>query len=120
MLRRPLPWVIVLAVAALLFFTPSSAYANDQDPGWWGWILRNFFDWMMGFLEQMASAILDTLWQALPEQWGTSLAGLAEYLATANAWIPLDLGATLLGLYFGFLAVFVTVKFVLKLIPTIG
>ena len=49
-----------------------------------------------------------------------AMTDLSFYFSVLNAWFPLDLGFSLVVAYFTFLAVFVTVKFILKLIPFIG
>jgi hypothetical protein len=50
----------------------------------------------------------------------SAMTDLSFYFGVLNAWFPLDLAFTLIGAYFSFLVLFVTVKFILKLIPFIG
>ena len=83
-------------------------------------MLQWFVSWVMTFMFDAGSWVLDLLISAVPTSLWPNFAGISHYLALANAWIPIDLALQAFGSYFVFLACFVTVKFILKLIPTIG
>lgn len=70
-------------------------------------ILQPLLDWIPSILPALQSAI--ATWQSL-----------LYYIEVANAWVPVDVGMILLGLYAGFLLIFLIVKVILKLTPFIG
>ena len=45
---------------------------------------------------------------------------IQPYLVFIDYWFPVNLALTLLGIYLTFMALFILIKFILKIIPTIG
>ena len=116
---------IFLLLALVLFVCPAFAdNDNQEEPSWWTSVFQNalsgFWDWLVESVDTIFSALLDHLFAAIPEQFQADAASYGQYIEVANAWVPLDYGITLLGIYYTFLSVFVVIKFVLKLIPGVG
>lgn len=112
-------WVLVL------FVCPAFAASDPQEePSWWTSVfneaLNLFWNWLVESVDAVCNTLLDYLFAAIPEQFQADAAPFRQYIEVANVWIPLDYGITLLGAYYTFLSVFVVIKFVLKLIPTVG
>jgi hypothetical protein len=82
--------------------------------------------WLFDLIATIALGILQPLLDFFPslapaiQSAVSTWMSLLYYVEVANAWIPVDAGMVFLGIYSGFLLVFLTVKFVLKLIPFIG
>lgn len=82
--------------------------------------------WFFEIIYGIGMLILQPLLNLFPAmgQWiqsGVSTwLSLLYYVEVANAWLPLDVGFALLGLYSGFWLIFVVGKMILKLIPFIG
>jgi hypothetical protein len=85
----------------------------------WGW-LQSLCYWFLACLFDMGSWVLDLLIAAVPQSLWPTFGTIQQYVDIANQWVPVDLALTLLGAYLTFLAVFVSIKCILKLIPTIG
>lgn len=98
--------------------------AAEEEPSWWEAIffnaLRTFWDWLVGAVETVFTTFLDYLLAAVPADFQADAAVFREYAEVANCWVALDYGITMLGMFYTFLSVFVVLKFVLKLIPTVG
>lgn len=63
---------------------------------------------------------LDNLHGLMPAGMGDSVAGLLPYMRAANYWMPLAEALGLAAVYLMIWASFVTIKMILKMIPTIG
>ncbi len=96
----------------------------SEQPSWWETAIINaikaFWEWLTDSLGAMVNGGFDFLLSMIPANWQANLEPMKVWIEVANSWVPLDYGITLLTTYYTFLAVFVSVKFVLKLIPTIG
>ena len=78
------------------------------------------WEWVQDTFWSALSGLADSFMSMLPQSFQVNCASLAGYMAIANCWIPLDLGLSLLLIYWGFVSMFVMIKMVLKLIPWIG
>jgi len=117
--------IILLVLVLVLFVSPAYAEEDPQDePSWWttvfGDAIEIFWDWLVETVDTVFSGLLDYLFAAIPDEFQADATAYRQYIEVANVWIPLDYGITLLGAYYTFLSVFVVIKFVLKLIPTVG
>lgn len=83
-------------------------------------ILKGWAEWFINAIYDVGREVLDQIIAALPGGWQQDASTLVGYLEIVNEWVPLDYCLLLFTLYYTFLGVFVTVKFILKLIPTIG
>lgn len=81
--------------------------------------LASVYSWISdiynSFMLELTDAIPD-----LSSYWETSLGFLKPYLYVADEWVNISLFFDLFIAYVIFLTVFISVKMVLKLIPTIG
>ena len=122
-LRRKRMAVLVLVVVGLLFWYATPGRADDTtgtDGGFWQNVLSFWWNWLLSTMLDMANSLMGAIVNNMPSGWQANISGIAPYVSLANAWVPIDLGLVLLGLYYTFLGVFVAVKFILKLIPGIG
>ncbi len=98
--------------------------SEDPQPTWWETAIINaikaFWEWLTDSVAALVSNGMDFMLAMIPADWQANLEPMKVWIEVANSWVPLDYGITLLSIYYTFLAVFVTVKFVLKMIPTIG
>lgn len=71
------------------------------------------------FLESLISPLIDAIPDFSP-MWN-AFSVIQPYLAFVNQWIALDTASTLIGLYFTFALVMISIKLTVKLfIPTVG
>jgi len=87
--------------------------------------LRSIFwyaiKWLLGYGSDALQGVIDVIAFCLPlEYFGVDTALLKAFLKIANAWIPLDLASGMLLCYLGLRITILTVRMVIKLIPTIG
>jgi hypothetical protein len=82
--------------------------------------IRDFFCWLVDFAWVMGRPLLETFSGFLSDGWKAHIAMLWAVAGLANKFVPLDFAFSLLAAYWAFLLVFVTIKYILKLIPTIG
>ena len=98
--------------------------AEQSEPSWWESVfvsaLEAFWNWLVASVESVFSTVLDYLFAAVPADYTTNASAFRHYIEVANAWVALDYGFTMMGVFYTFLAVFVVLKFVLKIIPTVG
>jgi hypothetical protein len=98
--------------------------ADSTEPSWWESIilsaLEAFWNWLLETVDTVFQTVLDYLLAAVPDDYAANASAFKHYIEVANSWIALDYGFTMLGVFYTFLAVFVVLKFVLKLIPTVG
>ena len=98
--------------------------ATSDQPSWWEAAIINaltaFWEWLSNSIKDLVDTGLGFLLEMVPADWQANLEPMKVWIEVANSWVPLDYGITLLAVYYTFVAVFVTVKFVLKLIPTVG
>lgn len=117
---------LLIIIMLLVCAVPAFATTTDpqEEPSWWTSVFQEalnlFWDWLVESVDSIFTSLLDYLFAAIPEQFQADAAPYRQYIEVANVWIPLDYGITLLGAYYTFLSVFVVIKFVLKLIPTVG
>jgi hypothetical protein len=116
--------VLFLLLVLMIFVSPAFASDPQDEPSWWTTVFKDaieiFWNWLVESVDTIFSSLLDYLFAAIPEQFQADAEPFRQYIEVANVWIPLDYGISLLGAYYTFLAVFVVIKFVLKLIPTVG
>ena len=116
----------VIIITLCLCAAPALAATGDpqDEPSWWTSVfheaLNLFWNWLVDSVDSIFTTLLDYLFAAIPDQFQADAAPFRQYIEVANVWVPLDYGITLLGAYYTFLSVFVVIKFVLKLIPTVG
>ena len=117
--------IVVALILIVILFTPRICWAGeDPQPSWWETAILNalqiFWEWLSNSIKAMIETGLGYLLEMIPADWQANIEPMKVWAEVANAWVPLDYGLTLLAVYYTFLAVFVTVKFILKLIPTVG
>ena len=137
--------LLLLALAAI----PKKSFAAWYDPTSWPTDVAEAIKWGALFIIEnigeavrvVLSAIIFTLFKLtkalvlgilaavltmFPSMAGyvssavSTFATYSVYMTAVNAWFPLDLAFPLLGLFYGFLAVWVPVRFILKHLPFIG
>lgn len=114
--------LLILSVCA----TPAFASTGDpqDEPSWWTTVfyeaLDSFWSWIVDSVDVLFNTLLNFIFDAIPDDYQASAVPFRQYIEIANCWISLDYGLTLLGAYYTFLSVFVVIKFVLKLVPTVG
>lgn len=98
--------------------------ADSTEPSWWETIFTNalmtFWDWLVEMVDGVFVTVLDFLLAAVPADFQAQASVFRQYTEVANCWVALDYGLTMLGVFYTFLSVFVVLKFILKLIPTVG
>ena len=98
--------------------------SGEEQPGWWESAIINalqtFWTWLSDSIKSLVDTGFGYLLEMIPPDWQANIEPMKVWIEVANSWVPLDYGITLLTVYYTFLAVFVTVKFILKLIPTVG
>lgn len=75
---------------------------------------------LMGYGGSFLATIVDSLIEALPSGVGDSLAVFSDYIDIANAWIPIDIGVVLLSTWITAKLAILTVRHIIKMIPTVG
>ena len=89
-----------------------------------GWVLRWFLAHTLGLLWQVVDPMLAAVIEAVPAEWLQSLADtidqVANPLEAANFYVPVSEAGMCLTAYWIFLAVLVSIKYILKLIPGMG
>jgi hypothetical protein len=103
---------------------PFYGLAEGEAPSWWEQIFFNalsaFWTWLIATVDTVFDEFLTFLLAAVPSDYATNATAFRHYAEVANCWVALDYGLTMLGVFYTFLSVFVVLKFVLKLIPTVG
>lgn len=85
----------------------------------WGW-LQSFVYWILTYVFNCGATLIDWFLSVLPAGLTQGIADIAAAIQVANLYLPISEFFTCVAAYFVFVAFFVLVKFVLKLIPTIG
>jgi hypothetical protein len=116
---------LILTMLLIGFLMPSAVLAGeDPEPSWWEQAIMDaittFWNWLLDTLGDAVGEAIDWILASIPDNWMVDTAVLGQWLEIANVWLPVDYGLTLMGMYYGFVAVFCTVKFILKCIPTVG
>lgn len=90
------------------------------------WVLALFshcLSWLLGLLSSSINSLLDSLVDSIPDLssfWGEGSV-LSSYLGLLDCWIAVDVGFSLILVYFSFIVIMITVKLVVKLfIPFVG
>lgn len=87
------------------------------------WIIDSL-KWVWGWVMDVGSAAGQAIWSGvmtgIPSFDNPALDEWASYLVAVNHWLPIDALLAAWVTYFTFLAIFVSVKIVLKLVPFIG
>lgn len=108
----------------MLLFSIIAAQVPQDDPSWWEEILRDGLMWVWGQISSIVSDVFDGLLSylidAVPQDYSAHAEAFRHYLEVANCWVALDYGLTMFGVFYAYLAVFVVIKFTIKLIPTVG
>jgi hypothetical protein len=88
-------------------------FLHDDDGFVW-WLLRMFGDWATWFIEQIPdmSSILG--------QYSSPITTAMQLMSKLDKFFPLSEAVSLLGIFIVFLLIFLSVKLILKLIPTVG
>lgn len=83
--------------------------------------LKTFWDWLMGIILSIGASVINFVMSAVPgldsSSFENSKGSVAFAVSAANAWVPIDLVITLFVAYASFVAVFLTIKIAIKLIP---
>lgn len=95
-----------------------------ESDSWWVRWLKEFFSWVWGWfyraLIALAVWVVGLVVMVIPDNWCPAFDKLLVYFEYANCWVALDFGFGMLAIYIMYEIVFITVKFLLKLIPGIG
>ena len=90
------------------------------------WVISIFskvWEYLSNLIKTLLESLISPLIDAIPDfspMWN-ALQVIQPYTAFVNQWIALDTASTLLGLYFTFALVMITIKLTVKLfIPTVG
>jgi len=75
---------------------------------------------LMGYGGSLLGGVIDSLASYLPAGIGSALATFADYIDIVNAWVPIDIGVGLLGLWISAKLSILTVRHLIKMIPTVG
>lgn len=83
---------------------------------WFWWIVRV----IMGYGQSLCSDALAALASAMPEGTGSFLIVVADYIDIVNAWVPIDAGVGLIGIWITARLSVLTVRHIIKFVPTLG
>ena len=83
-------------------------------------ILMMFGEWLLELPLQGLQVLLDQMWAALPASLQTDMSSMVAYFEAVNEWAPLGEALAVFGAVMTFKFVFVIVKLIVKLIPTVG
>lgn len=75
---------------------------------------------LMGYGGSLCADVIEALLGYLPEDLGAGLASYTFYIDIANAWIPIDLGVVLFGVWVTAKFAILTTRHIIKMIPGIG
>lgn len=121
--------VVVAGAGCMWLLNASSAWAQIEEPNdggeaceWWNMLcwLQQFWFWVLCQLIGLITPPMTRLISVIPDGWVPAIDQVAVFFGFVNSWIALDVGFAILGLVIPFLIIFIVVKFVLKLIPTVG
>lgn len=129
-------WLVLGLVTVLTFASPLMAQTPPPEPepeddgGMFDWAsrimdqilcaLKRFVCWLVNALYDIFAPALQSVLERIPDA-VLGLAGeLAAAIAIANHWLPLTEIFAMAVTYYTFLAGFVVVKLLLKLVPTVG
>ncbi|MDQ3333271.1 MAG: hypothetical protein M3552_21925 [Planctomycetota bacterium] len=114
---------------------------EEEEPSWWqAWVLylwdladqylwqpvlcamKKGFCWLADMLLRWGTEAFELLMEEMPDlsEHEAAISGFVQWMRLANAWLPLDWSLGILTGYFAFVVVVIVVKWILKLIPTIG
>jgi len=83
---------------------------------WFWWVVRV----IMGYGESLCGDALEALQGAMPDGTGAYLITVADYIDVVNAWVPIDAGVGMLGLWMTAKLSCLTVRHIIKFVPTLG
>ena len=83
-------------------------------------MVRAALNFILKFMFDLFGSVIQHIYDALPTGWQPSVDAISHYVSIINVWVPVTFGITLMVMFYTFLAVFITIKFTLKLIPFIG
>ena len=90
------------------------------------WVLLLFsrcIEWLLNAIKLWIDSLLTSLVDLVPDlsSYFGYLSVISPYWNFACQWVALDVALSLLGYYFAFISVMITVKLIIKLfIPTVG
>lgn len=90
------------------------------------WVVKLFsrvFEWLLDAVQTWIDSLLSPLVDSVPDlsSYWDNLSVIAPYYNFVNSWVALDVGLSLLGVYFVYILVMISVKLIIKLfIPTVG
>lgn len=93
---------------------------NSDEDGWMLSAFKKVWNWFYDYLLGIGEVCINLMLGYIPTSWAPNVVPLLFYFEVANSWVALDYGFSLLGVYYSSLLVFIIVKFILKLIPTVG
>ncbi|MEX0655459.1 MAG: hypothetical protein WD151_15150 [Phycisphaeraceae bacterium] len=82
--------------------------------------LRNFAEWLVCWMVDLLWPMVETIAETIPEEWLKGSEALGYWLEVANHWLPMGVAASLLGVWFVFITIFIMVKMTLKILPWVG
>jgi hypothetical protein len=83
-------------------------------------VLKNFVKWLLDVPRQWVETIFAAVWAMLPADLQVDLEPVKTSLEIANHWMPMAEMLFFVSLLWSFQGVFIAVKMILKLIPTVG
>lgn len=118
--------VSLCVIALYLFMQPARAEdtTTEEDPSWYEEAMIDAFWWLVDKLVKAGMKLLDLTTSAAaalkPDGMNDAMSSALAILAQINNWIPLSWGASVLIGYFGMWLLLLVLRWVIKLIPTIG
>jgi len=82
--------------------------------------VRTFFCWLLDFSLLVFGPLFEYVGSLIPTDWLAYVGAFIGIASVVNTWVPADFVLGLHGIYWVFLLGFIIVKYILKLIPTIG
>jgi len=98
-------WIIYVAKAIYNFFL-------DEEKGIVWKTVDTLLEWGEWFIEQLPDLSFG--------EYSSTISTVMELVSKLDKFVPLSEAITLLGIFLAFVAIFLVVKLILKLIPTIG
>ena len=114
-LKRPL----ILAV----FFTPLFLFAQEEDPGWFEEVFINLYNTLVGPIEQEIFETIMSWYDPTKQIFEEAIAAyelIVVYTNLVDQFFPLGFAITLIHVWIQIVVTFGVIKYILKLIPTIG
>jgi hypothetical protein len=102
-------WKVIVYIGQAIW----DFFFGDPDGFLW-WILSMFGNWALWFVEQIPDI------SSIVETYSSSISTTMELVSKLDKFFPITEAILLLFVFLAFLVIFLCVKMILKLIPTIG